>query len=1326
MNCLPKIPRSAGFALVVILAFIVLLTVLVLAYFSYSSLQRQISSANSNQAAVDLFAQGAIATIVSDFKQEIAAGSTNYTFGTNTVSIPLAASNAAPVLVGSSTNLLNLLKRSANGLAFSPGAAARAAASSTTNASQNGRSISPARWNAPLLLPKADTNSTDLTPANFTAPDWILVTRGGANPIAWSTDLRWSSSATNTNAAIGRYAYAIYDEGGLLDANVAGYPPGTNSSPPSYKTTLASADLTQIGLSTNVISALVGWRNAASAQPAGSFPGYTFTTASQTNYLNAAAANTNGFLRTSNTNLVSGESDRMFVSRQQLIQFASSLADSGLQSKASLQNALQYLGTFSRALEQPSFAPNSSRPSIVGSFTPPSPSAVNTYQGNNTYYGGESAINMTGSGGFLSIRVQNAFTRVNGSQAVPGEPLVKTKFALSNLSRVATLATASQSQSDPIYARFGLSRSSATQPWTYNHGAANILKLSDVATRNREPDFAELLKAAINAGSVGKAGPSGQGNNDQYRQDVSGDMQILQIMANLIDQTKTDNYPTRIQFVDSTGTTRTVYGDQDLPYFDNWHFFSLTTRVPNPILNVKDTVPIGTSSGTNTFNHARVKDPAVSFDGGNAAYFIIPQVWNPHDANTRQASGGGPTTFRVVVETRDPAGIYNPWKINVRPTAANGHFDGAGSATFPEGDPPSAAVSQYIALDASNASLQFTDNSGGRAFREPTLLWRNGTPTGVSLSGQSRTEDASLTGKTYYGILIGETPVSWVNTVSGTNYIFQASNMSRGDALSPANASPNNITFRMQYQDSSGNWISYQEIFVEANLTDIPGHTLFVNKAEYTSSAIFRNTNAYANPLMTGVNSSGPQLTAPMGGPFDPRTVRFTSPITGQWRSDDPTLNGNPTLDALTLVANNDPTAAQNLDVANSNFVLMKTQRPSTSRGQSYEYTTPCRGYNATMHWYSSASWCGYANGFPHNGADTDFYGGLLSQNNPAVKILSRGTSGSGTVPQSIYYEDADGVARRAMGGYTPVSGSPTGMLSNTTSTVGLPMVTSGVSFSNGIVTPSVQSESRPIILHRPFRSVAEMSYAFRGSPWKNIDFCMPESGDTALLDVFCVSEPPSDGMVAGKVDLNTRQSPVLTAILAGAYRDELANLSSPPTGALPALSAAEAKNVADTLIGITTGTQSWRGPLSNVADLVGHFVSPNPSAVSGSDVYQYTSPANNTIYTFAGLSAALGSTTPSGGAIWADSASTAQDDVLYSQSIQRFRESAIRPLASCGQTRVWNVMIDLVTQVGRYGPNAASLDQFQVEGEQRYWVHLAIDRATGTVIDRQIELVSE
>src|SRR5207302_10974813 len=75
---------------------------------------------------------------------------------------------------------------------------------------------------------------------------------------------------------------------------------------------------------------------------------------------------------------------------------------------------------------------------------------------------------------------------------------------------------------------------------------------------------------------------------------------------------------------------------------------------------------------------------------------------------------------------------------------------------------------------------------------------------------------------------------------------------------------------------------------------------------------------------------------------------------------------------------------------------------------------------------------------------------------------------------------------------------------------------------------------------------------------------------------------------------------------------------------------------------------------------------------------------------------------------------------------VQRFREAPIRALSNVGQTRVWNLMIDVVAQTGRYPQSANTLDKFVVEGEQRYWVHVAIDRLTGQIIDKQVEVVKE
>jgi hypothetical protein len=67
-----------------------------------------------------------------------------------------------------------------------------------------------------------------------------------------------------------------------------------------------------------------------------------------------------------------------------------------------------------------------------------------------------------------------------------------------------------------------------------------------------------------------------------------------------------------------------------------------------------------------------------------------------------------------------------------------------------------------------------------------------------------------------------------------------------------------------------------------------------------------------------------------------------------------------------------------------------------------------------------------------------------------------------------------------------------------------------------------------------------------------------------------------------------------------------------------------------------------------------------------------------------------------------------------------------MRAFSDAVQTRTWNLLIDLIAQSGRYPPNANGLAGFNVEGEVHYWVHVAIDRFTGQVIDKQIAVVKE
>jgi hypothetical protein len=280
------------------------------------------------------------------------------------------------------------------------------------------------------------------------------------------------------------------------------------------------------------------------------------------------------------------------------------------------------------------------------------------------------------------------------------------------------------------------------------------------------------------------------------------------------------------------------------------------------------------------------------------------------------------------------------------------------------------------------------------------------------------------------------------------------------------------------------------------------------------------------------------------------------------------------------------------------------------------------------------------------------------------------------------HYADADKVVRRASGGYA-------------SGTTGLPLAK-----PPGATTPS---DSRPIILNRPFRSVAELGVVFSGTPWKNINFAFPESGDSALLDVFCVNESSDpSGMVAGKFDLNTSQVPVVEAVLEGAYQNELA-AGTNFAAADDEVSRNTAESIAQMLVARTNSNTAGKGPFTNISNLVGYYVGGGTADKGYEDAYQ-------------GLGRDISDLM----------AGTSSGTKPTKWEIPRYTESAIRALSNTGQTRVWNLMIDVVAQTGKYQAGVTDPAKFAVDGEKRYWVHLAVDRFTGKVLDKQVEVVRE
>ena len=98
--------RTRAVALVIVLAFVVLLTGLVVAFFTRAQSEKQISDSSVSQTKVEVFSEGALATIIGDLKQEIVANSTSLSptptpaTGFSVIYRPATPANAVPAFAG--------------------------------------------------------------------------------------------------------------------------------------------------------------------------------------------------------------------------------------------------------------------------------------------------------------------------------------------------------------------------------------------------------------------------------------------------------------------------------------------------------------------------------------------------------------------------------------------------------------------------------------------------------------------------------------------------------------------------------------------------------------------------------------------------------------------------------------------------------------------------------------------------------------------------------------------------------------------------------------------------------------------------------------------------------------------------------------------------------------------------------------------------------------------------------------------------------------------------------------------------------------------------
>jgi hypothetical protein len=234
---------------------------------------------------------------------------------------------------------------------------------------------------------------------------------------------------------------------------------------------------------------------------------------------------------------------------------------------------------------------------------------------------------------------------------------------------------------------------------------------------------------------------------------------------------------------------------------------------------------------------------------------------------------------------------------------------------------------------------------------------------------------------------------------------------------------------------------------------------------------------------------------------------------------------------------------------------------------------------------------------------------------------------------------------------------------------------TAGYPLADRAADPLVNS--RAVILNRPFRSVAELGYVFRDQPWKQMDFSNPESGDGALLEVFCLHSDPatyeSSRIVRGRINPNSAPAEVMAALFQGTAKNS------------------------------------------------GNLIIEEEALALGNEIKSWVAvPANR----FRSKSEIVGKTISGTSTGFSQRISTILTGA--DKSVSERREAVLRALADSADTRTWNLMVDVVAQAGRLTNNASSLAQMNVYAQTQRWIFLSIDRLTGEILHQSSEIPKE
>jgi len=1219
--------RSGGFAIVLVLSMLVLMLVVSLALFSRAQVNRQISASSSANRQVDLLADAAMEIIAGDLAHEVKAGSepdaddpgpdgltvlqprlveSDLLLTGSSVPVSVAPSMQVERRVTAENAPATLVKQSLRNTPFFTEGAARtnlpslppipdrAAAVNTADESANRRSLPAEAWGMTAMARSGET---------VPAPDWIYLNRGGQTPQEFTS--AWADrTAGNESFVIGRFAYNIYDVGGLIDINLVG-----NALPSAEN--LHRGRLHQVSL-----------QNATGGLAMPDFPDFvTWRSGKET------AATLFDPVRDFSKVPAGGQA---FVSRQDLLDYTAN-DDSPVPA-----TALPLLTVHSRALDAPIFSHDPELMDVQ-------PAEFQADEINASLVGTRFPVRSTlerGTGAAVTVPA--------------GSPLMARRFPLS---KIALLADDAADASDLAY-YFGFEKQpDGSFRYTATSDDGRIKRPEEIAAEGREPNFFEILQAVLPAGSLGQS--TGNSYTIDHPRDILRNLQVMQIGANIIDQWDGDDFPTAIGYPSGNpGEWLMHYGVENLPYINSFEFVA---------------------------HHPEWSDHRLQV-------WMLFSVWNPHQSAVEAADGIA--EFRI-----QPVGgefnTFQHYQIRV-PTPLSG--TASNRVIYLGGSGVGGQAAQAIADLNAGRELTFANDgsySDARVIRADAPDAEPDQPGLLVSHVSTDSADAAAANIPYYPPIVPadltQVQVSVRNGVAGSpgiNEILQYLLTQRhaADGLPPptqaeldaARIPPDGTGFfgakafnlfrlrgvrnnrpeiHLQYRpDGSTEWKSYQVIsdliphlseldgsppdpntrgFSAGSSTRLDGINSATELEEEANRVRLKSAPGWVGKKINGESHSffdwrgASTMIGAMK--YDPRTIRFGHP--GHYSF----LLGAP--DGLPSAAGAQPRTIQST-VAVPDWSAAYTSAYDMSRRTPWWVSNDLlrvglgnKISGLTPNPYPNIEWA--------NVARVGWSSAELSTPVGFIRNIPEGSVD--TTTNLSRYRDWDGIVRPADGylGRSPA----------------LPLAGDG------------EVEDRPLILNRPFRSIGELGFVFRDLPWKSLDLFSRNSADLGLVDVFSIEEAAGEKpLVTGKVNLNSAPAGVLSALLQGTAKTE--------DGAAT-ISAAEANGIAAAIV----AEREARGAFLDAGDLVRRVLAPASASTPG----------------------------------------TVLGDLRKGE-----REAAIRTLSSLGTTRTWNFLLDLVVQSGRMRVGANSADQFVVQAEKRFWVHLAVDRLTGEIVAQQWEVFGE